>query len=75
MNTTQTHSFAFASFSDLEVALFRPQSSRAANASAYIAEFGSIKTTSAANVRPFVPDPPSRLNAGRLVESVLLRAA
>lgn len=74
MNTTQLNPATFPSFSDLEVLLFGSRTSRAANASAYVASLGSVQTTRAANVRPFVPDPPSRGNIG-LVESRLLRAA
>jgi|GEM_PF-2379152 len=74
MNTTQDAYASLTSLSDLETRLFSAPVAKVANTAAYLEHVVPVQRIRAANVRPFLPDPPQSSRRG-LVESVLLRAS
>lgn len=67
MNTTLSTPAALTCFSDLSASLFGVVNRPSTNASAYIAVSRSGLPTQAANVRPFIPDPPSLRSTSAIV--------
>ena len=74
MNTTYDPYAFLPGLTDLETRLFSAPVPVDAHVATYLEEVPPRRLR-AANVRPFLPDPPKRRAGAGLVESVLLRAA
>jgi hypothetical protein len=74
MNTTYDPYAFLPGLTDLETRLFSAPVPVEAHVAVYLEQVPARRLR-AANVRPFVPDPPKRHSAAGVVESVLLRAA
>lgn len=74
MNTTHDPYACLPGLTDLETRLFSAPLPVDVHVALYL-EQAPADRLQAANVRPFLPDPPQRRSGAAVIESVLLRAA